>query len=385
MFSELARLETVLAATYRDRVQYELLQNSDDAGATSVNVQIRSDGLVSWSNNGRPFDRADAEGLCRSASSTKIRGESIGYRGIGFKALAAVASRVKVESARTSFTFDREEAARLLAAAGDSVDRRSVPLTRIPTQVARSDVNVGASFTITPNNQVEDRQILGAINPLSLLFLRNLRELNIETPNTSVTFALERNADRLVLSVDRRTAEFAVLQDAKATIAVPLNDMALSLTTIRGRLACFLPVDDALGVPLVISGDFLTDPSRTHAVLGDPSTQTVLENAAGAFAAVLSNPQHHWFERAWTLMIQAEDPRSILASGGGSTDFVFLSRLRDHLAIASLPFTISPIPLQREELRHLFPNGADAGDFCAARDSSDSCINRTYPPYGNPS
>jgi hypothetical protein len=85
MFTELAHIETLLAETYRDRVQYELLQNSDDAGATRVTVSVASDGSVNWANNGRPFNASDAEALCRSATSTKTRGQSIGYRGIGFK------------------------------------------------------------------------------------------------------------------------------------------------------------------------------------------------------------------------------------------------------------------------------------------------------------
>ena len=36
MFRELASMETLLADTYRNRAQYELLQNSDDAGASRV-------------------------------------------------------------------------------------------------------------------------------------------------------------------------------------------------------------------------------------------------------------------------------------------------------------------------------------------------------------
>ena len=103
MFTELAHIEALLAETYRDRIQYELLQNSDDAGATEVDVTVGSDGSVVWVNNGRPFNALDAEALCRSASSSKTRGDSIGYRGIGFKSLAAVASRIDVSSAGVVF------------------------------------------------------------------------------------------------------------------------------------------------------------------------------------------------------------------------------------------------------------------------------------------
>jgi hypothetical protein len=64
-----------------------------------VNVTVGSDVSVTWVNNGRPFTANDAEALCRSASSSKTPGDSIGYRGIGFKSLAADASTIEVRSA----------------------------------------------------------------------------------------------------------------------------------------------------------------------------------------------------------------------------------------------------------------------------------------------
>ena len=150
MFTELAHIEGLLAETYRDRIQYEMLQNSDDAGATAVEVTVGSDGSVTWVNNGRPFTAADAEALCRSASSSKSRGNSIGYRGIGFKSLAAVASTIEVKSAQVTFSFDRDDSVDLLAAASKP-KAADIPLIRIPTRISRSHVDEGATFVITPN------------------------------------------------------------------------------------------------------------------------------------------------------------------------------------------------------------------------------------------
>ena len=65
MFTELAHIEGLLAETYRDRIQYEMLQNSDDAGATVVDVTVGSDGSVTWVNNGRPFTDAESPGTLR--------------------------------------------------------------------------------------------------------------------------------------------------------------------------------------------------------------------------------------------------------------------------------------------------------------------------------
>jgi hypothetical protein len=115
LFGEIARMEDLLADTYRNRVPYELLQNSDDARSTTVTITKIDNRTWCWANDGRSLNAADAEALCRSASSTKHRGvDAIGYRGIGFKSLAAIASRIEVRSSDVVFAFDRYESAILL-------------------------------------------------------------------------------------------------------------------------------------------------------------------------------------------------------------------------------------------------------------------------------
>ena len=141
--------------------------------ATVVDVTVGSDGSVTSVNNGRPFTATDAEALCRSASSSKTRGDSIGYRGISFKSLAVVASKIEVRSAQVSFSFDRDDSVDLLAAAGKPKPA-DIPLIRNPTRISRSQVVEGATFVITPKSA--SIQVIGAINPLALLFLNRALE-----------------------------------------------------------------------------------------------------------------------------------------------------------------------------------------------------------------
>lgn len=359
MFTELAHIETLLAETYRDRVQYELLQNSDDAGAAHVAATVAADGTVRWTNDGRSFNAADAESLCRSATSTKTRGQSIGYRGIGFKSLAAVSPHIEVHSAGVAFSFDRGQAASLLNRHGQNTQPADIPLIRIPLQISSSAITTGAEFLITPLNA--STQILGAIDPLALLFLRHVETLTVTRDGHQDRYAIEREAGSPIrLNWNGNVAHFAAFESGNSQIALPLDDTALSIATLRGRLACFLPLDDQLGLPLVVSGDFLTDPSRTHAVVADPTTQTCLAGAARALAAQLSDPRQPWFQQAWELLTMAEDPRSILASGSNSADLTFITRLREHLNGSALPFTVSPIPISEHDLPRVFPNGAPA-------------------------
>jgi hypothetical protein len=369
MFTELAHIEGLLAETYRDRIQYEMLQNSDDAGATVVEVMVASDGSVTWVNNGRPFTAADAEALCRSASSSKTRGDSIGYRGIGFKSLAAVASTIEVKSAEVTFSFDRNDSVELLATA-TKPKTADIPLIRIPTRISQSQNVEGATFVITPQNA--STQVIGAINPLALLFLRHVQSLTVTRDGRTLKFAVERGEGRLRLQSNGSVADFAILKGNKSLVALPLDDAALSICSLRGRLACFLPLDDQVGMPVVVSGDILTDPSRTHAVVADDTTRRCLTDAAGTIASQLIDPNQPWCQRAWDLLTMSEDPRSVLASGSNSADRAFMEGLKYHLSTADLPFSVSPIPIPVGDLAKLFPAGApsalyQSGNLATAR------------------
>lgn len=369
MFTELAHIEGLLAETYRDRVQYEMLQNSDDAGATVVDVTVGSDGSVTWANDGRPFTAADAEALCRSASSSKKRGDSIGYRGIGFKSLAAVASKIEVRSAQVSFSFDRDDSVLVLAAAGNP-NAADIPLIRIPTRISRSQVVEGATFVITPKNA--STCVIGTINPLALLFLRHVQSLTVTRDGETTTLSVERHRGRHRLQSNGSVADFAIIEGTRSIVAVPLDDTALSMCSLRGRVACFLPLEDQVGLPLVVSGDILTDPSRTHAVVSDDTTRMCLSDGASIFATQLVDPNQPWFQRGWDLLTMTEDPRSVLASGSNGADRAFMEYLREQLGTADLPFSISPIHIPERDLVKLFPTGAPSalyqtGNLASAR------------------
>ncbi|WP_406387264.1 sacsin N-terminal ATP-binding-like domain-containing protein [Streptomyces sp. NBC_00887] len=355
LFGEIARMEDLLADTYRNRVPYELLQNSDDADSTAVIVETLGDGRFSWSNDGRVLDERDVEALCRSASSTKLRGgDSIGYRGIGFKSLAAIASRIEVRSADVVFTFDKTTAAALLGEPSGA----SLPLIRIPANVRVAERVGGTSFTISCRPSVNGG--LDAIDPISALFLRNITHVEIRSKGSTRSIRIDRGQSEVSLCLDEGDARFGVLRYGTATVAVPLNARASALTGVRGRLACFLPLDDEVGLPIVVSGDLLTDPSRTHAVVADDSTQRVLADAAKAVADRLRAPGDPVSERLWQLILEGEDIRSLLVSMGTSASKVLLTSLREEMTAVRPSFAYSSLPLEAEDVAAVFPDGAPA-------------------------
>ena len=72
LFKDLAKVEQYIAESYKTRSFIELIQNADDAEATSFGVHGFDQGLI-VANDGRTFTLADIEALCRSGTSNKAR------------------------------------------------------------------------------------------------------------------------------------------------------------------------------------------------------------------------------------------------------------------------------------------------------------------------
>jgi hypothetical protein len=96
-----------LSDVYPDEAHfiYELLQNAEDAQATSVSFRLSADQLVFSHNGKRPFSEADIWSITNMGDSTK-RGDvnQIGKFGVGFKAVFAYTKSPRVASG--DFTFE---------------------------------------------------------------------------------------------------------------------------------------------------------------------------------------------------------------------------------------------------------------------------------------
>src|SRR5665647_353617 len=118
LISDLANLEKYIAESYSGRSFIELLQNSDDAGAKRFYFSVIDDTHTIIANDGREFTEDDIISLCRSGASTKKRkGNSIGFRGIGFKSVVNYANEVHLISGSTALSFSRKLTSELLPAA----------------------------------------------------------------------------------------------------------------------------------------------------------------------------------------------------------------------------------------------------------------------------
>eukprot|EP00035_Acanthoeca_spectabilis_P002881 m.90101 g.90101 ORF g.90101 m.90101 type:complete len:1844 (+) comp11809_c0_seq1:123-5654(+) len=93
-----------------DLYLFELLQNAVDDGASEVTVALHSDRpRLVFSHNGRPFSPLDVVGLSSVGLSTKT-GRTIGFMGIGYKAVYKRFNRVLAVDNRWAFEFKKPRA-----------------------------------------------------------------------------------------------------------------------------------------------------------------------------------------------------------------------------------------------------------------------------------
>ena len=95
----------IIINQYSDRTHfiYEIIQNAEDADASSIRFRLHKDHLEVF-HDGRPFNEKDIKGICSIANGTKSGdGTQIGHFGIGFKAVFGYTNTPKVYSGDSCF------------------------------------------------------------------------------------------------------------------------------------------------------------------------------------------------------------------------------------------------------------------------------------------
>ena len=297
LLSDLAGLEAYVSESYNSRSFIELLQNADDAKATSFYVK-RSGEYLFVANNGRPFNIKDLESLCRSASSNKVRGTTIGYRGIGFKSVVSFAKEVHLISGDFEITFSKELSKQIVPQAP------KVPLIRIPHELDKTIKNVLSDdikrmqddgfetifvFSGVVANQIDEEYTSFANT--TLLFLHNIQVIKIDlskkvTANIAIIDENEKGRF-LRVSTTEAISNWFVCSNSNCSIAFSMNNGKVSrLSKSDAVIHAFLPTEDSCGLGVVVNGDFSTDPSRRHLIM-DETTIKVVSNISKLYASLL--------------------------------------------------------------------------------------------------
>ena len=297
LLSDLAGLEAYVSESYNSRSFIELLQNADDAKATKFYVKRFGDYLF-VANNGRPFNIKDLESLCRSASSNKVRGTTIGYRGIGFKSVVSFAKEVHLISGDFQITFSKELSKQIVPQAN------KVPLIRIPHELDKSirselageikeiqdeGFNTVFIFSGVLANQIDEEYTSFANT--TLLFLNSIQVIKIHLSKkvTANIAVIEENEKGRILRVSTTDAisNWFVCSNSTCSIAFSMNkDKVERLPKSEAIIHAFLPTEDSCGLGVVVNGDFSTDPSRRHLIM-DETTINVVSDLTQLYASLL--------------------------------------------------------------------------------------------------
>lgn len=290
LLSDLAGLENYIGESYNNRSFIELLQNADDASSTKFKILKRDDYLF-VANNGRKFNDEDIESLCRSASSNKVRGESIGYRGIGFKSVVGFAKEIHIISGDLEITFSKKKTA------DEIPEATQVPLIRIPHileelnkekfESVLTDLKKNGYTTIFIFSGITAHEIeleFDSFDISSLIFLRNICETDLSIRDKSKTTVekekLDKNTSRVNIINDNAKSSWLIVNNQYTSIAFFEEDGEIKkLDEIESLVYAFLPTEDVSGLGVLINGDFSTDPSRKHLIY-DKKTLSSLESCA---------------------------------------------------------------------------------------------------------
>lgn len=304
LFEDLSKVEKYIAETYKNRSFIELIQNADDAEATSFGIHETNFGFVVC-NNGRPFNDRDLEALCRSGSSNKQRGgNTIGFRGIGFKSVVGLARQIILLSGDYQICFDKNKSKQLLHA-------ENAPIVRIPhitdvlTTLYSEEVNsLKQKYGYTTIFAFIDVDITVLNSEVSrfdyscLLFLNHILNVKIQTEQKNSFIRLSRKViDKnqikiCVTEYDNVIAEWLLLHSGlniKDIVAFKCeNDSIIPAIGSEAVIHSFMPSIEFTGAFIKINGDFSTDPSRKSIDL-DIYSKTAIENCANIVAVLIKN------------------------------------------------------------------------------------------------
>ncbi len=289
LISDLASMEKYISESYSGRSLIELLQNSDDAGSDSFLIKKLSDKCFLVANDGRAFDEADLTALCRSGASTKKRkGNTIGFRGIGFKSVVNFAKTVYLFSGDIKAVFSKQLASEELK------DIENVPLIRIPYCFSQTPYdNLIQEYSEKYNtflvfesysNELENE--VNAFDFSCMIFLQNVHNITFEINGTTDILCTNMtdigNDYRIVKCINKsesvRWLVYSSMKYKPCCVAFKLDDTQYKIIPASKNesiIHSFMPTNDSISFPIKINGDFSTDPSRTKVIVDSETDEAV--------------------------------------------------------------------------------------------------------------
>lgn len=301
MLEDLAAMEKYMSESYDGRTFIELLQNADDAGAKTVCVSEIGDAVI-VANDGRSFNENDIISICRSGASSKRRGNSIGYRGVGFKSTTVISTEIVIYSSDVYFTFSKTLCAETLSVACDKVPTVRIPFiyedsklsSNIKNELLRLKVKgFNTSFVFLKANINKFLSELKEFDSSWLLFLNNVVSVEINMKDVEQKCLLTRKNKseyERIVTIEGNRKSWYIIYEGDIGIAFLYDSQKgfVPCSVDEAVLHCFLPMIDKSGFAFKINADFSTDPSRKH-LIQDDMTKLALSKVAKLLANFVEN------------------------------------------------------------------------------------------------
>ncbi len=298
LFSDLASVEGYISESYSGRSLIELLQNADDAGASIFCVKTIDSHAFLVANNGHPFTNDDFLALCRSGASTKKRkSKTIGFRGIGFKAIVNYTKVVHLVSGDIRTTFSRKKTLDLLPGA------EKVPLIRVPhpfdgiryqDEIRRIlEEGYNTVFVFETDKETFKKEI-EELSGSGLLFVNSINHVLINGEKSRNITLIRKKLSEGLTEID-----ITELAEQKKWIVAKSNNegrreaiafkydgkKAINAEADEAVFHSFMPTKDRLSAKIKVNGDFSTDPSRTR-IVWDEESEEAMHSAVNIIASL---------------------------------------------------------------------------------------------------
>lgn len=281
----------IIANLYSDSTHflYELLQNAQDAEATSVSFELHDDRLET-SHNGRAFSFSDVESITTIGSSTKSNEPNkIGKFGAGFKSVFSITDTPHIYSGTYNFKISDY----IIPETIDPLENQNDEHTSVMLPFDRAEVDAKTLY-----NSIAKR--LRSIGKDELIFLSNLSRIDWKIGDEAgyvekateeasetrsiVTLETHNKTERFELYRRSFTIENKLLM-CKIAFALNTEDQYVSIGT--NLLYVFFPTVVPTNLQFLVHAPYKTTPNRETINFSDPQNQTITENIVELYKSVL--------------------------------------------------------------------------------------------------
>lgn len=306
---DFAAAEQYIQQSYEGRSLFELIQNGRDAAQLAqqpgvIELELTEQAGGHWllvRNSGQPFTPAGVSGITRIGQSTKADTKTIGFKGIGFKAVRQLTDHPRVVTRWGTLLFDTALTRHRYLAQWAKPAPAALPLFRLPHYAPEgltpAEMARGIATRVElPLRNEEARKLvednLARLTARQLVLLGMVRQLTIRTPASTTDYVFEsRAAGRLDVMRNGQLAEHYRQFEPTAAVTFPaellqnispeereimarmtqVDIRLLLLVDVRGRfmaqadapLYLFYPLRLPSGFRFLIHSFFLVDPART--------------------------------------------------------------------------------------------------------------------------